>query len=1334
MTINRLENLEIDRPTGVKKARTENERLTEVANKPSIQQTSRRFVTSKSVSVEGENHPPKCLNDKERNEKRSLERNERVATGMVRAQTSTGNGSVPQVVSLVLHSRGENAKTVGGEVGCFPPTKKTVQQVRVAPEVESPFHLDVSIEGNLLVRALIDSGATANFINEGLVGRLGLKSYPLRIAAQTKLASKEVTVPITHAVTATIESNGVKFTKGFFVYPDLADAVVLGTPFIRAYNHILDFAKEEFNGLPLCRRVWQDLGKHMVPQITRIEHTNLEREIQQADTAVFTLLVKAIEFEENAQAGRVDPQLFNLEEFSDVVKSALPPGLPPSRRIQHTIDVIEGSSPPHKPHYRLSHADKQELTLQIGQLLKDGLIVPCGSPYGAPVIFVRKKDGSKRLCVDYRALNDISIRKRFPLPLMEDIFDTIAGAKVFSSLDLLSGYHQVRVKLLDIYKTAFVTPFGQYAWRVMPFGLHSAPATFQQLMNEIFSDVLGKSVVVYLDDILVFSKTVEEHKIHLRQALEILRQHQLVAKTSKCFFFQHTLRFLGHVITPSGIAPDPDKIKAIQNWAEIKSIKQAQSFLGLAGFYRRFIHEFSKYTACMHDYIAKKVEWGEEQQRNFELLKEKLVSPPILILPSPEFTFVVYADASNEYMGAVLHQVDKNNILLGVVAYESKKFKDAELRYPVREKEFLAIINALRKWRHFLLDKRFILFTDHESLEKLRNQPFPIGRMLRWMDFYEMFDIDVRHIKGEKNVVADCLSRKDMDLYDATECVTGIRKPTELQLSRSHYIRTDFVLSDKSKQQLIADYRRDAKLSVPYKIRAENLKVPAELKSKMEKYFIQDDLLYYAITTRDKPRLCVPAGPSRAMVFQQAHDSLAAAHRGAGKTYELLARDYYWPGQYKSCQRYVQGCAICQTSKSSTQSPQGLLLPLPVPREPWQDITLDFVSGIPKSKDGYDRILVVVDRLTKMAHFIPTVKKLDSDEAARLLSDFVFRYHGFPISMVSDQDLLFTKVFQELLRQWNIKAYFATKEHPETDGQSERVIRVVQELLRSVVSNTRNSHSDWTTKLAMCEFAYNNSAHSSTGVSPFYALYGRHPRLPAIFPGVTVNTFDNMTDVTSVARLLQDQRSAILRVRDGLAEMQDAMAVQVNRHRRDVVFDVGERVLVRRDKAYPPKRDTPLKFHFLWIGPYRIVRRINDNAYVVGLPKTRASRAALGERPNEQTFDIKSLKKWNPKSNDYEEIPPDTPEEIIKQESQIEEIQEVKGNTVVLRWFNSTFKVELTNEEYDRLGYMCRHRLEGLYDAKHPTAPFNTVFNVSPGEHPIGVSARLRSVRGRTQV
>ena len=444
-----------------------------------------------------------------------------------------------------------------------------------------------------------------------------------------------------------------------------------------------------------------------------------------------------------------------VKEYPDVFPEELP-GLPPDRDIEFAIELVPGTTPIAKKPYRMPANELSELKKQVEELEEKGYIRPSTSPWGAPVLFVKKKDGTMRMCVDYRALNDVTIKNKYPLPRIEDLFDQLKGAAIFSKIDLRSGYHQLKIKPSDVPKTTFVTRYGLYEFLVMSFGLTNAPAYFMNLMNKVFMDYLDKFVVVFIDDVLIYSKNKEEHEEHLRKVLERLREHQLYAKFSKCDFWLKKVDFLGHVITAEGIAVDPAKVEAVQNWQQPKNVRDIRSFLGLAGYYRRFIEDFSRIARPMTQLIKKdsKFVWSEACEKSFLELKRRLTTTPVLTLPDIRQDFEVYCDASKQGLGCVLMQQGK------VVAYASRQLRPHEVNYPTHDLELAAVVHALKIWRHYLIGNRCELYTDHKSLKYIFTQPDLNLRQRRWLELIKDYDVGVNYHPGKANVVADALSRK----------------------------------------------------------------------------------------------------------------------------------------------------------------------------------------------------------------------------------------------------------------------------------------------------------------------------------------------------------------------------------------------------------------------------------------------------------------------------------------------------------------------------------------------------------------------------------------------
>ena len=450
-----------------------------------------------------------------------------------------------------------------------------------------------------------------------------------------------------------------------------------------------------------------------------------------------------------------------VEEFRDVFPEKLPKGRPPERDVEHEIKTDPEAEPPNRAPYKLGPNEQDELESQIKDLVAQGFIRPSVSPYGAPVLFVPKKDGRWRMCIDYRALNKQTIKDRFPLPRIDSLLDRLGSARVFSKLDLTSGYHQIAVKEEHIHKTAFRTQLGQWEFIVMPFGLCNAPATFQRLINKIFTKEIGDFVCVYLDDILIFSHSIEEHLEHLRHVLTRLRESKLYAKLHKCEFLKDKVDYLGFEISTQGIHASPEKVKAVVEWPRPENVHDVRSFLGLASYYRKFIRGFSEIARPLTDLTkaSKTWDWKEPQNSAFLRLKVALATAPVLLLPNFEKQFIVTTDASDAAVGAILEQDHGRG--LQPIAFASRKLNGTEMRYSAYERELLGIVWALGRWRHYLEQSphKTIIQTDHAPLKFLPNQKSVNTRIWKWANILQGYDLELRHNPGKTNP-ADSLSRQ----------------------------------------------------------------------------------------------------------------------------------------------------------------------------------------------------------------------------------------------------------------------------------------------------------------------------------------------------------------------------------------------------------------------------------------------------------------------------------------------------------------------------------------------------------------------------------------------
>src|SRR3954469_17860946 len=564
------------------------------------------------------------------------------------------------------------------------------------------------------------------------------------------------------------------------------------------------------------------------------------------------------------------------------------------------------------------------------------------------------------MCIDYHALNNITIKNCFPIPLIDDLTDCLFSTKVFTKIDLHWGYNQVRIHHEDIEKMAFCMCYGHYQYKVMPFRLTNTPATFQALIQDVLHPLLDKSVIVYIDDILIFSKTDAEHHEHIRQVLAILRQHKLYGKTSKCEFFKPSVSYLGHIISDQGIATDPEKIEAIQAWPVPTSLKELQSFLGICNYYRRFVPHYSSIAASLTQLTHKDTPytWTTQTQAAFDTLRTVLTCTPILCIPDPALPFVITTDASGFAISTVLQQ-DQGHRLQPVM-FTSWKMNPMECNYLAYEQELLAVIHAFQKWQVYLQGHPFTLYTDHATLHHFQSQTLLTGHPARWSLFLQGFEYQTLHLEGRKNVVADAISRRP-DLQ--VSAVSTLLPPAELE--------------DQIRQQLPQDPDFGPILST-----LQGTPVTPSVPSSLLKHY---SLSAHKLLMYDLDHLCIPRGPLRAQILHDHHDVPIAGHPGIERTFESLHRICYWPRLNNDVHHYVKSCDSCQCIKVSQQSPAGLLQPLPIPSQPWEQVSMDFIMQLPRTKSGFNAIVVFVDTFSKMVHLVPMRTTTTAPDTAKIL-------------------------------------------------------------------------------------------------------------------------------------------------------------------------------------------------------------------------------------------------------------------------------------------------------------------------------------------------------------
>ena len=1057
--------------------------------------------------------------------------------------------------------------------------------------------LKASVGGHA-ANILVDSGATQEFISSAFVARTKLPTSsrtPLRVRNANGTVS-----------TSASECKHLHFSSGTysgacdFTVTELGIGVdlILGKSWLTLHNPAIDWTT---NTLTLGPHTLKGDLHISPPSVMSLDARRMFKLLRKGNYATaFLATLSAADSEPTLDATTSDQtpewtaQLHALlGRYNHIFEE--PTHLPDQRPRDHTIDLIPGAKPPQQRTYRMSPLELAEVERQLKEYLDKGWIRPSTSPFGAPILLVRKKDNSLRMCIDYRALNAISVKNRYPLPRIDELLDQLQGAKVFSALDLWSGYHQVRVAEEDIHKTAFRTRYGHFEFTVLPFGLTNAPATFMNIMNDTLREYLDKFVVVFLDDILIYSKTPEEHLVHLDSVLATLQKHKLHVKLKKCAFGRTSIPFLGFLVTSEGIRPDPAKIEAVKSWPPPTSVSEVRSFLGFAGFMSRFIKDYSAIAAPLTHLTRSDVPflWTPDAQSAFQAVKLALTTAPTLVLPElgPDSEFTLFTDASITAVGAVLLQDQGKG--LQPVAYSSRKLNVHEVNYPITELELLAIVDALRTYRCYLEGcKRFTVVTDHDTLKYFLTQPQLSGRKARWQEFLSPYApcMTIEYRKGALNR-ADALTRMPTATSAALHASNGL--DAELLSAIRH------------------GYAADPFYSSPRAI------------------LRQKDGLYYV-----GKRLAIPKDTQlRAKLLFECHDAAYSGHMGQDKTTAALASQFWWPHLKRSVVKYILGCATCQRVKPSSKLTPGLLQPIPPASKPWAQISMDLITDLPTAS-GFDSIVVFVDTFTKMAHFVPTVKSVSARQLVDLFVTNVYRLHGLPETIISDRDPRITSEFySSLFARLGTKLALSSACHPQSDGQTERTNRTLEQILRAYVHPLQD---DWPDHLPLAEFAYNNSVQASTNVTPFVANTGIVPRTPlhAATGGAP--------EPESGHRLerLKDVQTLISAQLDLAQARQKSHA---DKSRRDLHFVVGDLVRLSTRNLRLPGQPSP-KLRDRFVGPLKIAAVISPTTYSLELP------ASMKRVHN--AFHVSRLLPWVT-DDDSHHAPPVSPNPLASDEQYI---------------------------------------------------------------------------------
>ena len=838
--------------------------------------------------------------------------------------------------------------------------------------------------------------------------------------------------------------------------------------------------------------------------------------------------------------------------------------------------TLGGNHPIERLPRRLPNVLRQEVDKQVGEMLDSGVIRPSKSPWASPIVLVKKKDGAWRFCVDFRKLNDVTVKDSFPLPQINDLLDTLAGQRYFTTLDLASGYWQVPMEKSSIEKTAFVIPGGgHFEFAKFAFGLTNAVPTFQRLMSNVLAGLLNNKCLVYIDDVLVVGKDFEKHFENLKEVFHAISSAGLKLKPSKCFFAKKSVKFLGFEISDQGLSPDEEKLHAIHDYAPPTEETSLRRFMGLASYYRRFVSGFSEIAAPLHRLLQKgsKFCWTDECDAAFQSLKTQLVSSPILGFPCLDREFILYTDASDAGVGAILSQKDDNGEEF-VISFASKAFSGAEKRWTTMEKEAFAVVWGLQYFHAYVYGQKVVVFTDHKALQWLRDLKSPNGKLARWLLKLEQYDYVVAHRPGSQMTHVDALSRAPVGFI-------RVEVLNEVEVSVMQVEDPDIGVAlrwiqDNDREALLPD---DA---------SESLKILYNIRNTL---FIVNNVLYREWRGSDGIRRLQVVLPRklRKEILERAHANVG--HMSTGKAFGLVQSNYYWPGFYSDVDEFCKSCDTCLRTKTVPR-PRWPMQPLPVIPMPFYMIRVDIVGPLKRTRQGNKYILVAIDYYTKFTEAM-AMKDQEAEIVARALEE-IFSRHGLPGVLLTDQGTNFqSNLVKSMCRMFNIDQRRTTAYHPQTNGLCERFNQTLKALLRARVNKDQDN---WDEELPHVLLSYRICKQETTGFSPFELLYGRQPRL-----SFSVCPSDGLpTPTHGPGKYLEDLRDRHEELRTAVTERVEKAQKRQKREydsrykvARSIEFRLGDLVFLKDNRA----RGLSQKY----IGPFQIVKVMNGTYEIQSL-------------------------------------------------------------------------------------------------------------------------------------
>ncbi len=968
------------------------------------------------------------------------------------------------------------------------------------------------------------------------------------------------------------------------------------------------------------------------------------------------------------------------KDLSELGNAKVPP---------HKIDTGD-ARPIRMPPYRVNPDKKSEIDRQVKEMRDADIIEPSISEWQAPVVLVKKKDNKWRFAVDYRQLNKVTQPISQPLPKLDDIFDQIGHrkAKIFSSLDLASGFWQIPLESSTAEKTAFVTHGGVYQFRKLPFGLRNSPSAFSMAMNHVLRNLTFDFAVIYVDDILVYSSSMEQHLEHLSEVFSRLRAADLRLKPSKCKFLSSKIPYLGHMISSKGVEMEKAKIEAVLNFPRPHNVRSVKSFLGLCNYYRRFVKGFCHITRPLNALTQKDVDfiWSDSCEEAFQSLKKALTSEPILLVyPNFDKEFILSTDASDTAIGFVLGQKDDQG-RERVIAYGGKSLDKHQRNWAIRDKELLAIMEGIKHYETYLTtEKPFTVYTDHQSLQRWKTMKPDCGRVSRWLDTLQLYNLNIVYRKGESNGNADALSRidheevaKDEDKHEdrwinTTSLSEDIHEDpvSEPGETVEYYLQAPTVntvaieqLKPEDAEKISDNLLNQDTLAQVLQTTAHSTDQVRELQEKDPDFgpilrYLQDTTLpesdkearavivssdYYSLDhdtkllyhCSGKPKtgkregeppqqLAVPK-ELRDDLLRSYHDSLAGGgHQGTNRVYQAIRQKYFWKSMMRDINCYVGSCITCQQAKRHYGAKPAPLHPIP-PTNIFSRMHVDILGPLPTSTEGYKYILLFVDSFSKWCEAFP-LKTADAATVAKhLYEDIICRY-GAPDSLVSDRGRQFmSKLINEISKLFQITRCFTSSYHPQSNSTCERMNSTIEKTLKAYIDKDQKN---WPSILPSVMMAYRISpCTESTHFSPYYMLFGKECRRPI---DVALTPPTNMgRDATDYITNLQERKQVTLDLaKENILKAQDHYKAHHDKKAQDPGYTVGQAVWLHSSRT--PAGSCP-KLIKRWTGPYYIAEVHDKSTYKLHKQEDH--------RPMQSLIHANRLKPYN----DPDERPTNPPE------------------------------------------------------------------------------------------